>query len=148
MMKLSRDNENKSQAKAKAALKGGVGVAASMIILDPEEQGEKFTAHAVKAPVIDEYRYGRLRDQRNYHSELCGEIAECKEPSATVEGPIVQVLEHQGTKRLVVALPQSAVLISQVWLTTVAGWTCIAAPRDRESEILVYTMHRDDPPCP
>ena len=32
-----------------------------------------------------------------------GEIAECQAPSATVAGPIVQVYEHNGAKRLVVA---------------------------------------------
>ena len=30
----------------------------------------------------------------------------------------------------VVALPQSAMLISQEWRPTVAGWTFVAAPRD------------------
>ena len=50
-----------------------------------------------------------------------GEIAECQVPSATVTGPIVQVYEHKGARRLVVALPNSAILVSQEWLT--AGWT-------------------------
>ena len=43
-------------------------------------------------------------------------------PNATVTGPLVQVYEFNGTKRLVVALPQSAILVSQEWLTTIAGW--------------------------
>ena len=34
-----------------------------------------------------------------------GEVAECQVPSATVTGPIVQVYEFEGKKRLVVALP-------------------------------------------
>ena len=96
---VKRLNENTAQAKAKAAPKRGVGVAASMIILDPEEQGEKVTAHAVKAPVTDEY-YAMVDSGTNaivvpLHPEMCEEIAECKTPSAAVEGPTVQVLEHQ-----------------------------------------------------
>ena len=50
-----------------------------------------------------------------------GEVAECQVPSATVTGPIVQVYDFEGTKRLVVALPRSAILVSQEWLTTIAG---------------------------
>ena len=77
--------------------------------------------------------------------DMCGEIAEYKVPSATVERPIVQVLKYGQERHLVVALPQSAVLISQEWLATVAGWTFIAAPKDGVSEILVYTSTRGDP---
>ena len=56
-----------------------------------------------------------------------GEIAECQVPSATVSGPSAS-LEHQGTRRLVVALPQSAILISQERLTTAARWTFVSGP--------------------
>ena len=45
------------------------------------------------------------------HPDMGGGIAECQVPS--VSGPIVQVIEHQGVRRLVVALPQSAILVSQ-----------------------------------
>ena len=38
----------------------------------------------------------------------------------------LQVFEHQRIRRLVVAFPQSAILISQEWLTTVARWTFVA----------------------
>ena len=70
---------------------------------------------------------------------MCGEIAECKVPNATVEGPIVQVLKYGQERRLVVALPQSAILISQERLTTVASWTIIAEFKDGVSQIIVYT---------
>ena len=89
-----------------------------MIVLGPVEQPDKITAHAVSAPVIDEY-YATVDSGTNavivplHPRMMCGEFAECKVPSATVEGPIVQILEHRGTKRLVVALPKSAVLVSQ-----------------------------------
>ena len=55
------------------------------------------------------------------HPGMQGEIAECQVPSAAVTGPIVQVYEHNGSKRLVVALPNSAILVSQEWLTAIAG---------------------------
>ena len=58
-----------------------------------------------------------------------GEVAECQVPSATVTGPIVQVYEFEGQKRLVVALPNSAILVSQEWLTNIAGWTFVSGPK-------------------
>ena len=63
------------------------------------------------------------------HPRMQGEIAECQAPSATVTGPIVQVYEHNGARRSVVALPNSAILVSQVWLTTVAGWSFFSGPK-------------------
>ena len=60
-----------------------------------------------------------------------GEVAECQVPGSTVTGPIVQVYEFEGKKRLVVALPSSAILVSQEWLTTIAGWTFVSGPRPR-----------------
>ena len=59
------------------------------------------------------------------HPSMKGEIAECQVPSATVK----QVYSHNGAKRLVVALPNSAILVSQEWLTTVAGWTFVSGPK-------------------
>ena len=53
------------------------------------------------------------------------------ESSATVTGPIVQVYEFEGMKRLVVALPRSSILVSQEWLTTIAGWTFVSGPKPR-----------------
>ena len=49
---------------------------------------------------------------------------------ATVTGPIVQVYEFEGTRRLVVALPRSAILVSQE-STTIAGWTFVSGPKPR-----------------
>ena len=63
------------------------------------------------------------------HPGMKGEIAECQVPSATVTGPIVQVYKHNGAKRLVVALPNSAILVSQEWLTTIAGWAFCSGPK-------------------
>ena len=72
------------------------------------------------------------------HPDVSREIAECKVPGATVQGPIVQVLEHRGERRLVVALPQSAILISQEWLTTAARWTVVAKSKGTSSQVEVY----------
>ena len=63
------------------------------------------------------------------HPGMKGEIAECQVPSATVSGPIVQVYEHKGTRRLVVALPNSSILVSQEWLTTIAGCSFFSGPK-------------------
>ena len=63
------------------------------------------------------------------HPRMQGEIAECQVPSATVTGPIVQTYEFNGAKRLVVALPQSTILVSQEWLTTIAGWEFTSGPK-------------------
>ena len=52
-------------------------------------------------------------------------------PGSTVTGPIVQAYEFEGKKRLVVALPTSAILVSQDWLTTIAGWTFVSGPKPR-----------------
>ena len=65
------------------------------------------------------------------HPNMEGEVAECQVPSATVTGPIVQVHEFEGVKRLVVALPRSAILVSQEWLTTIAAWTFVSGPKPR-----------------
>ena len=46
-----------------------------------------------------------------------------------VTGPIVQVYEHEGAGRLVVALPNSAILVSQEWLTTIARWSFFSGPK-------------------
>ena len=94
-----------------------------------------------EVPVSDEY-YAMEDSGTNaiivpLHPDMCGEISERKVPSATVEGPIVQALKFRQERRLVVALPQSAILISQEWLITVAGWTLTAQPKDGESEILL-----------
>ena len=63
------------------------------------------------------------------HPRMQGDLAECQVPSATVTGPIVQTYEFTGAKRLVVALPQSTILVSQEWLTTIAGWKFISEPK-------------------
>ena len=44
---VKRFNDNTGQAKAESAPKGGVGVAASMIVLEPEAEGSKIVAHTV-----------------------------------------------------------------------------------------------------
>ena len=103
---VERFNDNRAQAKAKSAPKEGVGVTASMIVLEPEEEGDKVTVDSVKAPVSDEY-YAMVVSGTNVIVPLRpGEIAECKAPSRPVlqvEGPFAQVLKHGSDKRLVVA---------------------------------------------
>ena len=78
------------------------------------------------------------------HLRMQGEIAECQVPSATVTGPTVQVYEFDGARRLVVALPNSAILVSQEWLTTIAGWTFVSGPKpglkDSVCENKVYRL--------
>ena len=84
---------------------------------------------AAQAQDSDEY-YAMVDSGTNaiilpLHPRMQGDVAECQVPSATVTGPIVQIYEFNGTKRLVVALPQSTILVSQEWLTTIAGWKFI-----------------------
>ena len=88
---------------------------------------------AAQALDNDEY-YAMLDSGTNaiilpLHPRMQGDIAECQVPSATVTGPIVQAYEFNGAKRLVVALPQSAILVSQEWLTTIAGWRFVSGPK-------------------
>ena len=113
-----------------------------MIVLAPEAGESHLVAHRV-VPVSDEY-YAMMDSGTNViivplRPDMSGEIAECKVRSAAVEGPIVQVLKYRDERRLVVALPQSAILMSQEWLTTVARWTLIAESKDGVSQIEVYT---------
>ena len=55
------------------------------------------------------------------------------------------LFKDQDEQRLVVALPQSAILISQEWLTTVARWTIIAEFKEGVSQVEVYTSTRGSP---
>ena len=56
MMKLSKDSMRIGlRQKKKAAPRGGVGLTAPMIILDPEENEEGVVPHAVRAPDSDEH---------------------------------------------------------------------------------------------
>ena len=65
-------------------------------------------------------------------------------PSATVEGPTVQVLKYRDEQRLVVALPQSAI---QNFLSLKNGLppTIIAESQDVVSQVEVYTSTRGSP---
>ena len=149
---VKRFNESKAQAKAKAAPRGGV--TASMIVLEPEATVTGVVACAARAPDSDKY-YAMVDSGTNaiivpLHPNMKGEIAECQVASATVTGPIVQVYEHRGTKRLVVALPNSAILVSQEWLTTIVKWTIVkwtfvsGPPRTKgECECVVYPPGRE-----
>ena len=47
---------------------------------------------------------------------------------------------------MVVALPQSTILISQEWLTTVAGWTVIAKSVGDSNQVEVYTSSSREQP--
>ena len=76
---------------------------------------------------------------------MCGsprEIAECKVPRSLVHEPIVQTLSFKGQSRLVVAPPQSVILISQEWLTTVARWKTLAQSHGSSSQVAVFTAKR------
>ena len=128
---VKRYNETRAQAKPKPAPRGGVS--SSMIILEPDDLEHGFVLSAAQALDSDDY-YAMVDSGTNavilpLHPDMQGEIAECQVPSATVTGPIVQVYDFNGVKRLVVALPQSTILVSQEWLTTIAGWRFISGPK-------------------
>ena len=103
-----------------------------MIILEPGDLEDGVVLSA--AQVLDNDEHYAMVDSGTgaiilpLHPDMRGEIAECQVPSATVTGPIVQVYEFDGVRRLVVALPQSTILVSQEWLTTIAGWTFTSGP--------------------
>ena len=97
-----------------------------MIILEPDDLEHGTVLSAAQARDSDEY-YAMVDSGTNaiilpLHPRMQGDIAECQVPSATVTGPI-------GARRLVVALPQSTILVSQEWLTTIAGWKFISGPK-------------------
>ena len=131
------------QAKPKAAPRGGVS--SSMIILESDALERGIVLNAAEARDNDEY-YAMVDSGTNaiilplafMHPKMEGEIAECQVPSATVTGPIVQIYDFNGSKRLVVALPQSTILVSQEWLTTIAEWKFTSGPKSgSESECRV-----------
>ena len=140
---VKRFNDNKAQAKAKLAPRGGVGASASMIVLEPEAEGSKIVADTV-VPVSDEY-YAMMDSGTNaiivpLRPDMSGEIAECKVPSATIEGPIVQVLNHRDDEDwLSLSLSQPSLSLSS------AGWTIIAECKDGVSQIKVYTSTGGSP---
>ena len=119
-VKRHNESRNQAQAKAKAAPRGGV--TASMIVLEPDDLEHCIVVSATQALDNDQY-YVVVDSGTNaiivpLHPGMKGEIAECQVPSATVTGPIVQVYSHNEAKILVVALPNSAILVAQEWLTT------------------------------
>ena len=116
-----------------------------MIVLEPNDLEIGVVVSAARA--LDNDKYYAMGDSGTnaiivpLHPNMRGEIAECQVPSATVTGPIVEVYEHHGMKRLVVALPNSAILVSQV-----ARWTFVSGPKPRvkngKSENVVYPPER------
>ena len=104
-----------------------------MIILEPEALERGIVLNSAEARDNDEY-YAMVDSGTNaiilpLHPRMEGEIAECQVPSATVTGPIVQVFDFNGSQRFVVALPQSTILVSQEWLTTIAEWEFTSGPK-------------------
>ena len=104
-----------------------------MIVLEPDDIEHGIVLSAAQTLDKDQY-YAMVASGTNaiivpLHPGMHGQIAECQVPSATVTGPTVQVYEHNGARRLVVALPNSAILVSQEWLTTIAGWTLFSGPK-------------------
>ena len=78
-----------------------------MIVLEPDDIEHGIALSAAQALDNDQY-YAMVDSGTNaiivpLHPGMQGEIAECQVPSATVTGPIVQVYEHNGARRLVVA---------------------------------------------
>ena len=114
-VKRYTETRAQGQAKPKAAPRGGVS--SSMIILEPDDLDQEIVLSAAQALDHDAY-YAMVDSGTNaiivpLHPNMHGDIAECQAPSAIVTGPIVQVYEFNGAKRLVVAFPQSAILVSQ-----------------------------------
>ena len=85
-------------------------------------------AEGKPSPVGQEFlqRYDRAVKPKAQHRDMCGEIAECKVPSLTVYGQIVQILRS------------TMILISQEWLTTIATWKIVAESEATASRIVVY----------
>ena len=128
---VKKYNETPATAKPKAAPRGGVS--SSMLILESEVTEHGIVLNAAEARDQDEH-YAMVDSGTNaiilpLHPSMEGEIAECQVPSATVTGPIVQIYDFNGSKRLVVALPQSTILVSQEWLTTIAEWKFTSGPK-------------------
>ena len=128
---VKRYSETRAQAKPKPAPRGGVS--SSMIILEPDDLEHGIVLSAAQASDNDEF-YAMVDSGTNaiilpLHPRMQGDIAECQVPSATVTGPIVQTYAFNGARRLVVALPQSTILVSQEWLTTIAGWKFVSGPK-------------------
>ena len=142
---VKRYNETRAQAQAKCAPRGGV--TASMILLEPDDLQNGIVVNAAQALDDDEF-YAMLDSGTNaiivpLHPRMAGEVAECQVPSATVTGPTVQVYEFEGQKRLVVALPNSAILVSQEWLTNIAGRTFVSGPKPGlEGSTCEYIVYR------
>ena len=89
---------------------------ASTIVLEPDDLQHGLVVSAAQALDNDDY-YAMPDSGTNaiivpLHPRMEGEVAECQVPGSTVTGPIVQVYEFEGKKRLVVALPNSAILVS------------------------------------
>ena len=133
-MKRCSETRPPAQAKPKAAPKGGV--TASMIILEADDLQKGVVVNAAQALDDDEF-YAMLNSGTNaiivpLHPRMEGEVAD-----------IVQVYEFEGQKRLVVALPNSAILVSQEWLTNIAGWTFVSGPKlGLEGSACEYIVYR------
>ena len=98
----------------------GVGLTSAMLILDDHVNVPSVACCSVH--VSDEC-YAMVCSGANaaivpQHPDMCHEVAERRVPSTKVHGPIVQTMELKDQNRLVVALPQSMILIFQEWLTT------------------------------
>ena len=140
---VKRYNESRAQAQAKPKAAPRGGISSSMIIIEPDAVKHGIVLSAAQALDNDQY-YAMLDSGTNaiivpLHPSMQGEIAECQVPSATVTGPIVQECEFDGTRRLVVALPNSAILVSQEWLTKIAGWTFVSGPKPDYQTVSVRT---------
>ena len=111
---VKRYNESRAQAQAKPKAAPRGGISSLMIVIEPDEVEHGIVLNATQALDNDQY-YAMLDSGTNaiivpLHPSMQGEIAECQVPRA---------------RRLVVALPNSAILVSQEWLTTIAGWTFV-----------------------
>ena len=138
-----------AQARGQGAPKG---LSASMLLLDDENPPltipDRVMSHSIR---VSDSCFAMMDSGTNavilpLHPDMCGEVAECQVPGTTVHATVVQQLSHGAAQRLVVALPNSAILIFQEWLTVVAGWKVIAARRGGEGCVDVYTAQNPNNP--
>ena len=97
-----------------------------MIVLEPDKVEHGIALSAAQALDNDQY----------YTQSSCLCIQACKGKLQSVKSQVPQSLvllskffEYEGARRLVVALPNSAILVSQEWLTTIAGWTFVSGSK-------------------
>ena len=125
VIKLSRDRwKPNTQNKAKVVPRGGIGVSSAMLILDRDIDVSQISRAAVQ---VSEDCYAVVDSGTNavivpLRPNMCGDTGVCKVPA-------LWTWTDRPNSELRDRLPQSVILISQEWLTTIAKWQIIAQLR-------------------